>query len=417
MQVSETEEQSNYLRHLTNVGDQRAITAQEDVYSTSGIKVLAAGSKINTALLERLLKHKLIKSIDESCVVDHALNRTELVDQARRLLESSPELARLVQNREGSDFFEDCFGGNELPNLVRNKLTVLGEQSRRMLEHSIWCGIAAAFLGREIGLPEQEIQSLASAGLLHDIGQLHIDQRVLDYHKPLDASLRRQVQAHPLIAYGIVTALNEYDQSVAQAILDHHERIDGSGYPRGLEGDQISLHGKILSFTEFILGVLESAGFRHLAIIIKTYGHQFDAQLTRIFWNHFKTFTLPDDYPFDVSETSSLYRRLNVILDGWQTARQGLCPEHWMIAEKSINAVHHALSRAGLERALIDELSEAPEQNSRAHQEACSVIREGLRQVRETAELLDYRCSASPEMQAEKEGIEWVSETLRTLNR
>jgi len=378
MNRAETEEHSIYLRHLADVGDQRSVTALEDVYSKSGVKVLAAGSRINTALLDRLLKHKLLKPIDESCVVEGALDHTGLIDQAQRLLERSPGLLGLARSPTCKDFTETCFGNLELPNVIRNKLTVMAAQSPRLLEHSIWCAMAATFLAQEKGLPTAQMQDLASAGLLHDIGQLHIDQRVVDFSKPLDANLRRQVQAHPLIAYGIVNALNEYDQNVAQAILDHHERIDGSGYPRGLEGNQISPHGRILSFIEFILGVIESAGTRHLSIIIKTYGHQFDPELTRIFWGHFKSLDLPDDYPFDVSDIPSLHARLLVILRGWQSARDSFSSENLMIGDRSVNAVQHALSRAGLEQALVDELSDTPDQHSSAHREACSVIREGL---------------------------------------
>lgn len=407
---------SPYLRHMAWVGDRRAITASEDIYSTTGVKLLAAGYPVNSGLLERLLQYKLVKPIDQSCVVENAINSTSLVARARGLLEAHPSLAAITRRKGAGDFLDTCFARTNLPNAIRNKLTVLAEQSPQLLDHCLWCTMGAVFLGQEIGMDMTELHSLASAALLHDIGQMHIDHRILDPRERLDEALRRQVHSHPLISCSIVQALDGYDQAVARAILEHHERADGSGYPRGLSGEAMSRAGRVLSFVEFGLGILQSAGARHLSIVIKTYAHQFDPVITRAFWNHFDLSELAaDGYPFDTRDIPALYARLIGILESWETVRQEVAAPSWTLAEREFVAIRRAFTSAGLEPALIEGLVAASELDSESHLEVCSVLREGLRQAREVTEILGSAASGDSLMQQDVAGLRWLEATAQAL--
>jgi HD-GYP domain-containing protein (c-di-GMP phosphodiesterase class II) len=405
----------HYLRHVVRVGDQRPITATEDIYSTTGVKLLAAGHHVNSALLERLLKHKLLRPIDHSTVIDGALDRAALIARARELLESNRHFSALVARRGGPDFLASCFGRTQLPNPIRNKLTVLAEQSPALLDHSLWFTMGAVFLGQDIGMGLVELRNVASAALLHDIGQLHIDHRILDPRERLDDALRRQVHSHPVIGYSIVRALDSYDKAVARAILEHHERIDGSGYPGGLRGADMSRAGRLLSFMEFGLGILQSAGARHLGIVIKTYAHQFDPEVTRAFWKFFNPETLSDRYPFDTRDIPALYDCLNGILEGWETVRRNVSAPAWQLAERDFIAIRRAFSSVGLVPALIDELAGATEQDSQAHLEACSVLREGLRQAREASEILSTAARTDAVMQQDTKALQWLENIVAAL--
>lgn len=405
-----------YLRHLTRVGDRRAITTSEDIYSTAGVKLLAAGYPVNGDLLERLLQHKLLKPIDHSCVVEDAIDGSGLVARARELLKAQPSLASLVRHRGDGNFLDTCFGRMKLPNAIRNKLTVLAEQSPSLLDHCLWCTMCAVFLGQEIGMDMAELHSLASAALLHDIGQLHIDHRILDPRERLDSALRRQVHSHPLIGCSIVQALDSYTPAVARAILEHHERADGSGYPRGLSGEEMSRAGRVLSFVEFGLGLVQSAGPRHLSVVIKTYAHQFDPVITRAFWQHFNLSELADKYPFDTRDIPALYARLSGILESWEAVSQELSAPSWALAARDLAAIRSAFTSAGLEPELIEELAAASEQDSEAHREVCSVLREGLRQAREVTQIIATVAEDDPLIQQDVAGLQWLQTTDQALN-
>ncbi|WP_117318203.1 HD-GYP domain-containing protein [Chromatocurvus halotolerans] len=404
-----------YLKHVTEVGDRRAITATEDICSTSGVKLLAAGYQVNSSLLDKLLRHKLLKPIDHSCVVENAIDSAYLVSRARELLNEQKEFAALIEQETTGDFLHACFGHMQLPTAIRNKLTVLAEQAPRLIDHSLWCTMGSIFLGQKLDMNMVEERHLASAALLHDIGQLHIDHRILDPKERLDEALRRQVQTHPVIGGSIIDALDVYDKAVSRAVLEHHERADGSGYPGGLRGDQMSLAGRILSFIEFSLGIRQSAGARHLAIVIRTYAHQFDPVITRVFWEHFNVAEPLEKYPFDTRDIPALYARLSDILEGWEAVQEHASAQAWTLAERDFRAIRRAFSSVGLAPDLIEDL-EASEPDSEAHLEACSVLREGLRQAREATDILSRAAQDDPDMRKDTVVLEWLENTTQALN-
>lgn len=406
---------AEYLKHVTDVGDRRAITATEDICSTSGVKLLAAGYQVNSGLIEKLLRHKLLKPIDHSCVVDNAVDSTYLVSRARELLDGQPDFAVLIESEVSGNFLHACFGHMQLPTAIRNKLTVLVEQAPRLVDHSLWCTMGSIFIGQKLDMDMVELRHLASAALLHDIGQLHIDRRVLDPKERLDETLRRQVRSHPVIGGSIIDALDVYDKAVSRAVLEHHERADGSGYPSGLRGDQMSQAGRILSFMEFTLGIRQSAGARHLAIVIRTYAHQFDQAITRVFWEHFDVVEPLEKYPFNTREIPALYARLNGVLEGWEAVQENALAQAWTLARRDFRAIRTAFSSVGLAQDLIDEL-EAGEPDSEAHLEVCSVLREGLRQAREATDILSRDAHNDPDMQQDAVVLAWLENATQILN-
>ena len=398
-----------YLRHLTALGDRRPVTATEDIVNEAGAKVLASGYRINSALLARLLQHKLARPIDSSCVMDNAIGEPELRERGAALLATQPLVQAQVERHGQAAFLDTCFGHAALPTALRNKLTVLAEQTPGLFDHSLWCCMGCVLLGLETGLADSELQSLALAALLHDIGQLHIDQRILDPREPLDDPLRRQVRSHPVVGSSIVEALGGFDPAVPRAVLEHHERSDGSGYPRGLSGDAISRGGRILSLVEFSLGVLQSAGSRHLIIVLKTYAHQFDPALTRALWARLPLAALPDDYPFDTAAVPALFARLSAVVDGWEAVQGSARADPWVLAERDFAAIRQACARIGLTGGLIEQLAQGPG-DAESCREVNSVLREGLRQAREVIEQLSSAAQTDRAMQRDSAALVWLED-------
>ena len=408
-------ESPEYLTHVTAMGDTRTITATEDIYSKSGVKLLASGYRINSELLEKLLHYKLLKPIDQSCLVENAIDKAALMARANDLLAAAPVVKELLVRYRKEDFVLACFGRMILPVAICNKLTVLSTQSPQLMDHSLWCVMACVFLGQELGLGEEEIHNLAVAALLHDVGQLHIDHRILNSVEKLDSGLRRQLQSHPVIGSSIISGLPDYDPAVAQAIEEHHERMDGSGYPQGLVWDQISRSGRILSFVELSLGVIGSSAPAHLANVIKTYSHQFDRQVTRAFWEHLDLDYLGNDYPFDTLEIPGMWACLSGALEGWQAVRDTGSAPAWSLLERDVTAVNRALVNAGIEQSLVKELAESSDPDSLAHREVCSVLREGLRQMRESVEILYNVALGDAAIKRDVAALAWLETTRASL--
>lgn len=104
-------------------------------------------------------------------------------------------------------------------------------------------GLAMA-LGRTMDLRQDDVERLGLVGIMHDVGKVHVDPGILAKPGPLDDLERDHVRQHPQLGYAMTAA--GFDPRVSQAILHHHERYDGEGYPFGLAGHNIPLLSRIV---------------------------------------------------------------------------------------------------------------------------------------------------------------------------
>jgi diguanylate cyclase (GGDEF)-like protein/putative nucleotidyltransferase with HDIG domain len=110
--------------------------------------------------------------------------------------------------------------------------------------------VYAAGLARALGMPENEIQGVKTAALLHDIGKLAVPEHILSKPGPLTQEEFQKVRIHPQVGAEIISGV-PFPYPVAPLILSHHERWDGTGYPSGLRADEIPLGARILSVVDY----------------------------------------------------------------------------------------------------------------------------------------------------------------------
>jgi len=110
--------------------------------------------------------------------------------------------------------------------------------------------VYAAGLARALGMPDNEIQGVKTAALLHDIGKLAVPEHILSKPGPLTQEEFQKIRIHPQVGAEIISGV-PFPYPVAPLILSHHERWDGKGYPTGLKGDEIPLGARILSVVDY----------------------------------------------------------------------------------------------------------------------------------------------------------------------
>src|SRR4051794_17859295 len=115
-------------------------------------------------------------------------------------------------------------------------LDSLKTHSDYTFEHSVEVAIIATLLGRHLGLPIPQIRELALGALLHDIGKVSIDQAILNKPGRLTPEEFSEIKEHPSLGFELVRRLPLPSILPAHVAFQHHERQDGSGYPRGLIG-------------------------------------------------------------------------------------------------------------------------------------------------------------------------------------
>jgi hypothetical protein len=115
--------------------------------------------------------------------------------------------------------------------------------------HSERVGQASVMIARELGLDDDRVETLRFAGILHDVGKLGVPTRLLRKDGPLTPEERRVIELHPEYGHEMVRGISFLGEA-RTAILHHHERLDGSGYPYGLSGGQIPECARVVAVAD-----------------------------------------------------------------------------------------------------------------------------------------------------------------------
>jgi HD-GYP domain-containing protein (c-di-GMP phosphodiesterase class II) len=130
---------------------------------------------------------------------------------------------------------------------VRALMVRLANKDASTEEHTRRVAALAVELGEQLGLSPSKLRSLAIGGLLHDIGKLSVPTAILRKPGSLDDDEFDAIKLHPERGSELLSELGGFDDSVRRLVLDHHERLDGTGYPRGRRGDDLDLATRILA--------------------------------------------------------------------------------------------------------------------------------------------------------------------------
>ncbi|MFD3544006.1 HD-GYP domain-containing protein, partial [Streptomyces sp. NPDC058655] len=132
---------------------------------------------------------------------------------------------------------------------IRALVQAVDIKDRYTRGHSERVGQASAMIARELGMADDRLEVVRIAGILHDVGKLGVPTRLLRKDGPLTPQERRIIELHPEYGHEMVRGIGFLGEARA-AILHHHERIDGSGYPYGLTGEQIPVLARVVAVAD-----------------------------------------------------------------------------------------------------------------------------------------------------------------------
>lgn len=392
---------SVYIKSITELGDQQPVITSRDIHSTQGIKLVNLGSRINSTFYEKLVRHKLILPLDHCLTVENAVDGEELVASARALQDSHVLLGEMGRQVPSLDLAA-IVGDVPLPPPLAFKLTLIRVQRPELLRHSLRVALISLYLGSRLKLGQDDLRQLAMAALFHDVGVLHIDARFLESGYRMDPSQRRHLYAHPVTGYLILQAFNDYPPAVAAAVLEHHERLDGSGYPRGIRGEQLGRLGRILAVAEVAdsrlgrdtQGTDYAAG---LAAILKLNAKKLSLDVTA----HLVDLSVgqavvAEGNPADTSKREIL-EGIAHTLDNWENTYQdfkGVSREPSELMEtinERVFALRFALHDAGVNPAEIALLCQAVKEDACVRGEIEALVGEARWQLRDLIEGVTMR--------------------------
>lgn len=240
------------LRAVSNALRQ-ALRAGESVFRVGGEEFYAVLPGVTTAdayaIAERLrdavvhtrcaLPHPVTVSAGIATFPLHAESRDELLAEADAALYVSK---RSGKNRSSVAGEHEARAAVSVERTVR--LELLLQKDPDTVTHSIYTAILAVEIARKLGLGHGRIEDLRTAAKLHDIGKIGVPREILNKPTKLNQDEFRIIQTHPVVGAELLSAWDL--PRAAQIVLQHHERIDGTGYPNRLAGEEIKLESRIL---------------------------------------------------------------------------------------------------------------------------------------------------------------------------
>jgi diguanylate cyclase (GGDEF)-like protein len=161
--------------------------------------------------------------------------------------ESIPEMIEIAENLMYKDKAINRNTNNK--NMILKIINNLHNRSQREKRHSENVSGLCERIAKEMGLSKSEVKRLGENGYFHDIGKIVLEDGILNKQRDYSEEEYRKMQQHPVVGYRI---LNLFDETIdlAQGVLNHHEHWDGTGYPKGIHGEEIPLSSRIIGVAE-----------------------------------------------------------------------------------------------------------------------------------------------------------------------
>lgn len=141
--------------------------------------------------------------------------------------------------------------GRAMEGTIHALATMVEARDRYTAGHQVRVADLACDIARQMGVMESRLPIIRIAGLIHDVGKVCVPTEILNKPAPLSHIEFEIVKQHPKAAYDVLEKI-EFPWPIADIVLQHHERMDGSGYPSGLRGDQIFLEARILGVSDVV---------------------------------------------------------------------------------------------------------------------------------------------------------------------
>jgi hypothetical protein len=420
---------AHYTRSVMELSDILTVTTSKPIYSKTGLRLVAEDVEINSAFFKRMLQHSMSPPFEQCLVVANGIAHDDIVGMAQQLLQSDAKLSRMAKSQAEQDALLQPLKEIVLAPAVHFLLTLARERRTHMLEHAIMVALVSIYLGIRMGQSGQKLVDLATAGLLHDIGEMRFNPQLFDSNYRLSSEERQQIHQHPQMSHNILQAAAAYSANTLAAVLQHHERQDGSGYPAGLSGEGISRAGQILALAEVASNKVCQGlwGALRLEMICKLNTQQFATPLLgylSALYGHDS-----QKLPMNGSKAARIgmqkiqgqINKIALVFNTWRDA-QGKAPgkpqSAFAFIQQRLSSLHVALQDAGIDPDGKQFLNGDVEQDLMAMAELDQLTLEVIWQLRETLLSVQHRW---PKFAADKsaQGVAvagWIEAMEELLN-
>jgi len=240
-----------YLEHLGNASVQHSmVVASDDIHNQFGMLLMRRGAPLGNFACTRMQGHRLNQPVDSVLQMRKPLNADSLTAAMLQLLAAESDTARIGRAFPASE--QIALQCQAVPPPLLQKLSVLQQAMPGVFHRSLFSAWFGMLICSTATHNEEDIALIFQAGLLHDLGLLHIDPVLANKKHGISAAEWHCIGSHVEIGASIAASQPELSRRLGLIIREHHERGDGSGYPRGLELDNVDPLASILGLADMI---------------------------------------------------------------------------------------------------------------------------------------------------------------------
>lgn len=243
------------LESIVRLAQQTDVVTTCDIVDDGGNRLLDRGATLSRSIQPALLRRRLQTPLEACLDVAQGASLPSIVDDALALLDATPALA-LLGAASGARQALRAVATMPLPGPLSLLLTIARGLAQGSYENSLAAMIVCAGLAHRLGLSEHDSGLLVLAALVQDIGESYIDPGLLDGSGPLPVQQWQNVAAHPLLGHAFLSAFTDYPPELADGVLQHHERQDGSGYPLQRGAATMTPLGTLIGLADCVAAVV-----------------------------------------------------------------------------------------------------------------------------------------------------------------
>ncbi|RNB56851.1 HD-GYP domain-containing protein [Brevibacillus gelatini] len=313
------------LRHV-----QPGMKLGRTVFTEDGKVLLGTGMQ----LTERLISGLQRSGIDaiyiddprtEDIVVEDVIRpqtrqvAVEVIEKTIKQITNSNKLARKISLKEMGLHFQQAFS-SILDDLMQNEqmvghLTTISSHSPSLYHHSVNVSVLATAVGMSLGYNRTQLMNLGIGAMLHDIGKVSLPEELLQKKERWNAEEQELAKQHTTLGFNLLRKQPDISLLSAHICLQHHERLNGSGYPQGLVGKQIHEFAQIVGLCDIYDSLTSPRPWRKrympqdaVEYLLGSGGHLFELHLVNAFIKHIAIFPIGSSVVLNTGETGVVSR-------------------------------------------------------------------------------------------------------------
>lgn len=364
--------------------------AARPILSPRGAALIDGNHHLAPALNETLQHIRQLAGDDESVMPGEEMTPARLAEDMESLLKREAMIGELIAGTADHRQLSHIVATLPLSGRLGIRLAVAARDRTELYLHSLRVACCAGVLAQRLHLARHEVAEAVAAGLFHDLGLLHVDPSLLQAGLHLDPQQRHYLDVHPLTGYLMLESESAWHPVVSTAVMEHHERMDGSGYPRGLSGSRLGELGQLLAVAELVASLLvpgpAALTWLRLRVVLRLNAEKLNREFVHCMLAAIPRSEVPQAGAADLGGAIETLVCMAVAFQSWNAVRTAIpaAPLTEFIGQR-MDHLGRNLAEAGIDLDFWQEIDADIEADILSLHEICAAAREGLRQLLDIA--------------------------------